>query len=185
MAEIKAELRIDNNSRRIRRNGAIPGVLYGGSGETVHLQIECSDPKPNVKHTLSYIGEGKKEIKEEVMVYSIQRYPIGDKILHIDFLRVNDDTEVMIPVTIKFTGHNKSKAIKTEGAKLVTAVARVKVKCALSKVPKVIEADISHLKVGQTLYAVNLELPAGVELAEKKVIALATMNKPRGGIKES
>lgn len=185
MAElIKAEIRTDNNARRIRRSGAIPVVIYGGGGETIHLQIEGGEPKPNVKHTISYVSD-KKTVKEEVMVYSVQRYPIGDKVLHIDFLRVNDDTSVTIPVTVKFTGQNKSKAIKAEGAKLVTAVARVRVRCTLKQAPKMLEADVSQLKIGQTLYATDLELPAGVELAEKTVLALATMNKPRGGVKEA
>lgn len=183
---IKATIRDDNNARRIRRSGQIPAVIYGGKkGTTIHIQIEGGEPKPNVKHVITYTDAKKKEVSETVMVFSVQRYPIGDKVLHIDFLRVDDKTEVTIPVTVKFSGQNTSKAIKMEGATLGIAAARVKVRCALEKAPKLLEANIGSMKIGQTFFATDLPLPEGVSLAEKSVLALATINKPRGGVKEA
>lgn len=183
--KIKAELRTDGNARRIRRNGATPCIINGGKGETISLQFEGSEPEANIMHEIVYEKDGK-QITENVMVYNVHRYPIGNKVLHIDFLRVNDDTEVTIPVTVRYVGQDRSKAIKMEGATLGVAVSRVKVTCALKLVPSMLEANVSELKIGRTLYATDLPLPKGVKLAnEKIVLALATMNKPRGGVKEA
>lgn len=182
---INAKIRIDNNARRIRRAGEIPAIIYGGKKGTIHVQIEGGEPKANVKHTINYVDEKNKKVSETVMVFAVQRYPIGDKVLHVDFLRVNDDTEVTIPVKIKFVGEDSSKAIKMEGAMLGVATSRVKVRCALKAAPKIIEANITDLKIGQTFFATDLPLPKGVNLAEKTVLAIATMNKPRGGVKEA
>ena len=171
----------------IRRSDEIPAIIYGGDKKlgTVHIQITGGEPKPNVKHKLVYTENGR-EVTESVMVLDVQRRPVGNSVLHIDFLRVDDNTEVTIPVAVRYLGQDKSKAIKMEGASLGIAVSRVKVKCALKDVPKLLEANITNLKIGQTFYATDLPLPQGVRLAnEKMVLAIATMNKPRGGVKEA
>lgn len=183
--EIQAEIRESNNARSIRRAGKTPCIVNGGGKETISLQYTGAEPAPNVKHAIKYKKSGKT-VTETVMVYSVQRHPVGNKVLHVDFLRVDDDTEVTIPVTVKFTGQERSKAIKMEGATLGVAIARVKVTCPLKLVPNLLEADVSELKIGRTFYATDLPLPKGVRLAnEKLVLAIATMNKPRGGVKES
>lgn len=181
--KIEAELRT-KKPNVVRKSGYIPAVVYG-KGETISVQIKGGAPKQNVKHELVYEKDGK-EVKETVMVFAMQRYPVGNQVLHIDFLRVTDETEVTIPVTVKFTGQDKSKAIKMEGATLGVALARIRVVCELAKAPKFLEADMSQLKIGQTFYGRDLLLPEGVSLSkDQNGLALATMNKPRGGVKEA
>ena len=180
---VKATIRTDSNSRRIRASGFIPAEIYGGKHPNVSIQLE-GEPKANTMLSVVYADSKNKEVTETVIVKSVQRYPVGNKVLHIDLLRVNDDSQVVMPVTVKFVGQDKSKAIKMEGATLGIAVSRVKILTPLKSVPKLIQVDVKDMKIGQTLFATDLTLPEGVSLAEKTVLALCTMNKPRGGVKD-
>jgi large subunit ribosomal protein L25 len=157
-----------NESRRLRRAGLVPAVVYGGGREPEGVAF---DPRPlevvllteRGKNTLLHLRVGDRELKRAVLVREIQRHPVTDRILHADFVRVEMDRKTEVDVPIVAVGI--AAGVKNEGGLLEYIHRTVTVRCLPADIPEHIEADVTALHVGQHLEAGELQLPAGVELA--------------------
>ncbi|AWM13439.1 50S ribosomal protein L25/general stress protein Ctc [Flavobacterium sp. NRK F10] len=141
-------------TKAVRDAGMVPCVIYGGS-EPVHFVADERAFKnlvytPNA-HTVVVELEGGKTI--DCILQDIQFHPVNDKILHIDFYRLNDEKEVVMEVPVKVTG--KSPGIMAGGT-LRLNLRRLKVKALPKNLPDFVEADITPLEMGNRLYVTKL-----------------------------
>ncbi len=160
-----------------RKNGLVPAVMYGGS-EVVHFAVT---PK-SVKH-LIYTPDFKvanlnidgKEYK--AILKDAQFNAITDQLIHIDFLRLIENTPIKVEVPLRFKG--VSPGVKL-GGKLLQQMRKIKIKTTPEKLVDELNADISKLDLGQSLRLSEVIVPEGVEImAKNKQTPVALIEIPR------
>ena len=157
-----------NESRRLRRQGMIPAVVYGGGREPESVSV---DPRPidavldseRGKNTLIHLKIGDRELKRFVLIREIQRHPVTDRIIHADFVRVEMDKKVEVAVPLATVG--LPWGVKNEGGLLDLIHRTVAISVLPADIPEKITVDVSELHVGQHIAAGDLKLPEGMELA--------------------
>ncbi|MCU7842636.1 MAG: 50S ribosomal protein L25/general stress protein Ctc [Candidatus Thiodiazotropha sp. (ex Monitilora ramsayi)] len=168
--EITAEARNDTGkgaSRRLRRLGQVPGIVYGAHKEptmislTHHEMVHALESETFYSSLLT-LKLGKK--KETVVLKDLQRHPAKPFILHMDFQRVQADEKIRLHVPIHFVNEDTCPGIKS-GGQASHVMADVEISCLPKNLPEFIEVDMSNLEMGAVLHASELTLPEGVELA--------------------
>jgi large subunit ribosomal protein L25 len=136
------------DAKKHRREGNVPCVLYGGK-----VQIHFVIPEPDLKKVIftpdTFLIDlnvgGKKYV---AILQDIQYHPVGDNILHIDFLQVFDDKPVTVSVPLRFTGTSKGIL---KGGRLVRKYRKIKIKGLISNLPDEIVVDITKLNIGDSI----------------------------------
>lgn len=172
----KREVAGDGACRRLRREGWIPAVVYGGERETIPVQIEKRPLLETFKDggtenrifLLKLLGTDKSR---HAMIRELQIDPISRQILHIDFQRILMDEKIRVKVHVRVAG--TAIGVKNEGGILDFVSRELEVECLPGRIPQEIVADVSALHVGQHLEAGMLTLPEGVVLHDEphKVVA--------------
>ena len=169
-------------SRRMRREGKVPGVVYGSSGAALSIELDHN----TLFHALRKEGVRYSVLDleidgavEQVLVRDVQVHPFKPMILHVDFQRVKADEAITFKVPLKFVGGETSPAVKVGGQRIKAAVFNVKITCLPKDLPNAIEVDVSKLEPSQAFKASQLVLPAGVSLVlgKQKDITLAAAGK--------
>ena len=169
--EIKADLREVQGkgaSRRLRRAGMVPAVLYGGSGESVNLQLEHNDLFHHAQHEAFYshilklIIDGKDQ---RVILRDMQRHPFKPTIMHVDFQRIDENKALTMRVPLHFVNEEQCVGVKTGGGIISHLMTELEISCLPKDLPEYIEVDVSELDVGDALHLADLKIPEGVEVA--------------------
>lgn len=152
-------------SRCLRRSDRLPGVIYGGGKAAQSLSFRHDDILHALEHEAFYssIIELKIDGKsEKAVIKDLQRHAYKPKLVHIDFLRVSDETEIHVHVPLHFVGD--CPAVKLGGV-VNHLMNEVEVICLPKKLPEYIEVDLAELKLDHTIHLSELKLPAGIKLA--------------------
>ena len=153
-----------SNCKQLRNTGKIPAVIYGDKKEPAYIAIEY----PKIVKELSKTGFfstvfslklNKKAIK--VLPREIQTDPLNDKPVHIDFLRVNDESKINISVPIIFINEDKSPGLKSGGV-LNTVRREVDLICKINNIPEKLDADLTNLEVGSVVHMSDIKLQEDV-----------------------
>src|SRR6516165_734755 len=174
MAEIlvSAKTRADrgkNASRRLRREGLIPGVVYGGKGENIAVAV---DPKALQKVLRSEAGRNsilRLDIANEgatnAILKSWQVDPIKEKFLHADFYRIAMDVAIRVTVPIHVTG--EARGVKVDAGILELIMREIEVECLPGDIPERIDVDVTDLGINGALRISDLAAPAKVKILEE------------------
>lgn len=152
------------NARETRRQGRIPGIIYGSKKPEVSISL------PEKELTLEY-GKGHftskiYEIdvngkKEKVIPRDVQLHPVTDRVLHADFQRLDGQETVKVKVKVQFLNIEKSPGLKRGG--VLNRVRRdVELVCPVNAIPEKVEADLSGTQIGDAIHYSHLNVPAGV-----------------------
>ena len=192
--ELEAESRSDNGkgaSRRLRRDGMVPAVIYGGSEEPQSIKLVHSeilkrlDHEAFYSHILTVNIDGKPS---KTILRDMQRHPAKPVIMHMDFMRVDENKPIRVHVPLHFIGADVAPGSKAGGL-----VSHDLVEVALEVLPKhlpeYIEVDISAMEIGDSLHLSDLKLPETgslVELArgEGHDLPIVSIHVRRGGAEE-
>jgi large subunit ribosomal protein L25 len=153
-----------NASRRLRREGMVPAVLYGGDEPSMHLAIQKKDifgilrseSGENTIFKASFDSESR-----DTMIKELQTDPVTDEILHIDLILIAMDKAVRVSVPVVVTG--ESVGVKTEGGFVDLITREVEVECLPGDIPEHIEVDITDLHLHQSIKIEEMTFPEGVE----------------------
>ena len=153
-----------NASRRLRREGKVPAVLYGGDEPSTHLAIQKKDifgilrseSGENTIFMASFDSESR-----DTMIKELQMDPVTDEILHIDLILIAMDKAVRVSVPVVVVG--ESVGVKTEGGFVDLITREVEVECLPGDIPEHIEVDISDLHLHQSIKIEEMTFPEGVE----------------------
>jgi large subunit ribosomal protein L25 len=165
---VNATLREDTGkeaARRIRKDSRIPAVVYGHEFEPILISLDSHDFKVLLRREQGIHGlvdlkiEGKKGGKHTVVVKEVQRHPIKDVVLHVDFQRVKETEKIQTEVPVLY--HGEPEGI-LEGGLLQHYLYGVRVETLPKDLPDRIDLDISGLKLGQSLKISNLPELEGV-----------------------
>jgi large subunit ribosomal protein L25 len=153
-----------NASRRLRREGKVPAVLYGGNQPSTHLSIQKKDIFGILR---SEAGENTifkaatDKVTRDAMIKELQLDPVTDEIIHIDLIQIAMDKTVRVSIPVVVTG--ESIGVKTEGGFVDLVTREIEVECLPGDIPESIEVDISELHLHQSLKIEEMAFPEGVE----------------------
>ena len=172
-------------SRRQRRAGQLPGIVYGGTKDPQPITLDHNELyhllKKEVFHSslLSIEVDGQNET---VILRDTQWHPFKQQVLHIDFQRVAADEKIHVKVPLHFIGGDDSPAVKLGGCIVSAVINDIDVVCLPGNLPEFITVDLSGLEVGHSVHVSELKLPADVELVLRGEgdAVVATALKVRG-----
>lgn len=172
-------------SRRLRRTGRVPGILYGGDDKPLPIDLDHNELFHHLKleafhaSILSMKLDGKKQ---QVLLRDIQMHAYKRQIIHLDFQRVEANQKVHVKVPLHFINAESAPGVKLQGGIVSHVMNDVEVTCLPADLPEFIEVDLKELTAGHSLHVSDLQLPNGVERAlhrgEDPVVATILM--PRG-----
>ena len=176
--EIKGSVRSDlgkKATRELRKNGQVPCVVYGGESVT-HFSAPVEAFRgliytPNI-YIVDLVIDGKAC---KAILKDVQYNCVSDAIEHIDFLEVSDNKPVSIALPVKLSG--LAEGVK-QGGKLVLKIRKIRVKGLISKLPDILEVDVTNLGLGKAIKIQDLSFD-GLELLEAKnnVVAIVKMTR--------
>ncbi len=167
--EVAVKSRTDTGkgaSRRLRREGMVPGIVYGGKGEALPIALDQNDLLAHLDHEAFYshiltLRVGRR--KEQVILKDLQRHPFKPAVSHIDFQRVLADEAIRVHVPLHFSGEDVAPGRKAGGV-ISRQITEVEVECLPASLPEYIEVDISGMDIGDALHFSDLALPGDVTL---------------------
>lgn len=177
-------------SRRLRRlSDKVPGILYGGGVDPVHLSVAHRDLSKAMQEEtfFSQILELSVGDKTQACVLrDVQRHPATDKVQHIDFLRIQEDMPVQMHVPLHYINEDRCVGVKLGGGRIAHNLIEVEVSCLPRDLPEFIAVDVAELEVGSSIHLSDLDLPDGVSIValgmgEDHDIPVASVAARRGG----
>jgi len=169
--ELDAESRSDKGkgaSRRLRREGMVPAVIYGGSEEPQSIKLVHSeilkrlDHEAFYSHILTVNVDGKPG---KTILRDMQRHPARPVIMHMDFMRIDESKPIRVHVPLHFVGADVAPGAKAGG--LVSHdVVEVALEVLPAHLPEYIEVDVSAMELGDILHLTDLKLPESGSLVE-------------------
>jgi large subunit ribosomal protein L25 len=167
-------------TRKIRKVGNIPAVLYGRGVDSVPIKISAKEwdalmrrVRKNVILTMELHGDAGLE-NRPVMIKSIQPGFLGDDVCHIDFLQVSMERTIEIEIPIHLTGI--AKGVINNGI-VEQHLRSIMVECLPTQIPEQIEIDVTNLEIGDSIHVSDISL-SGVKLLEHANVAVVTVIPP-------
>lgn len=155
-------------SRRLRRAGQLPGIIYGGGKDAAPVTLDHNDLfhllKKEAFHS-SLLTAEIDGVKETVVLRDTQWHPYKPQALHIDFQRIDAGQVIHIKVPLHFVNGETSPAVKLRGCLISHIMTEIDIKCLPADLPEFITVDLANLEEGHALHVSHLVLPKGVELA--------------------
>ena len=156
-----------SSSRKLRKAGSIPAVIYGGENDPIKVSIlekditKASEVPGFTTQILNIKVSGEEQ---SVIVKELQRHPATQRVLHADLQRVNPDTKISITVPVRFINEDICIGVKTHGGAIARLINNIDISCLASNLPEYLEVDIAELDVGDSIFLSGLNLPDGVEI---------------------
>lgn len=153
-------------SRRLRREGMVPGIIYGGGTEPQMFAVKHSDLIQHLDHEAfySHILNVKVDGKSErAVLKDLQRHPSKPFVTHVDLLRVKMNESIRMTVPLHFEGEEACVGLKA-GGMLLKAMVDLEVDCLPGDLPEYIAVDISGLEIGDAVHLSQLQVPQGVSI---------------------
>lgn len=165
---VNADVRTDQGkgaSRRLRRDGKLPAIVYGGGDESVSLTLDHNQMIQNAE-TESFYSQiltlNVEDKSMQVIVRDLHRHPYKRLLMHIDFMRVKADELIQISVPLHYMGEEDCVGVKLGGGIINHVETEVLVSCLPKDLPEFIEVDLSELNVGESVHLSDVIFPEGV-----------------------
>lgn len=157
-------------SRRLRITGRTPGIVYGGTGEPVLIEIDHNTLWHAIKKEAFHGAILEMELggkDHKVLLRDLQMHPYKQQVLHIDFQRVEARTRMTVKVPVHYSGEDESPAIKTENCLVNHVLTEMTVSCFPADIPEFIAVDLSGLTKSSSLRVKDVVLPKNVKAVAK------------------
>ena len=174
------------SARAARRAGMVPAVIYGNKQPALGIELEARVIRkiihePGIFSRLLKIAVGGEEIT--VLTRDIQFHPVSDEALHLDFLRVSEDSTIAVAIAVEFINEDKCPGLRIGGT-LNVVRHEVELNCPANNIPEKITIDLEGVKIGESIHISSIELPEGVSpTITDRDFTVATMQSPGGGVK--
>jgi len=162
----KREAKGTGASRRLRRSGQVPGIIYGGDKGAVNIELnhkELYQHLTNEKFHASILTLKLEDAAEEVLLRAFNMHPWRGHVQHIDFQRVSKDRKIHMKVPLHFVNAETSPGVKEQGGVPNHVINELNIICLPDDLPEFIEVDMGHLTIGHSIHVQELKLPKGVE----------------------
>ena len=172
-------------SRRLRRSGKVPAILYGGKQEPRQLTLDHQNLLTLLVNERFYSTILSLKINGETqpaILKDVQRHPAKNQILHLDLQRVLENEKIRMKIPLHFTGASSAPGVKSQGGVVSHLLNEVEVICLPKDLPEYIEVDMSSMVMNEIKRLSDLKLPEGVELvalAHGRDEAIVSIHHPR------
>ncbi len=166
-------------TRRLRRSGRVPGILYGGDGEPLTFSVDARE----LHHALAATGAVLEVVDAgnatPAILKSAQYHPVRGETMHVDLLRVNLDIAIHAVVALELVGGEDSPGVK-EGGVLEQITREVNIEALPTAIPEAITYDVSALEINDTVTLSQVPIPDGIVLLDDPdETVIATLTPPR------
>ncbi len=190
---VAAESRADQGkgaSRRLRREGKVPAIIYGGKDAPTAVAVSANEMFKHLKVEAFYshlltLTLGSQT--QQVVLKDLQRHPVTGLAIHVDFQRVLADQLLKMHVPLHFVGADIAPGVKPGNGIVEHQLNQVEVECLPKDLPEFIEVDLSQLNVNESVHLSQLKLPEGVALVQLKHgndQSVASIHLPRAAVEE-
>ena len=167
---------------RLRRAGLVPGNVYGMDRPSFKVQMHPQRIEEVLRlktgqNTILTLKMANRDVKRDVMIREMQRDPITDKVIHVDFVRIDPTKPVQVPVPVHFEG--TPAGVRTEGGILDVIARELTVSCLPDHIPAQLDIDISELHLNQNASVQDIKLPEGVTILEDESTVLVVVAAPK------
>ncbi len=179
----KREAMGSRSVRRLRREGLVPGVVYGRGVEPLSVAVEQRQLRQVLhsktgEHSLVTLRMGGTDSwQRPALVQAVQHDPLDGHILHVDFhaIRLTERLRVKVPVVL----NGEPVGVKQDGGILEQFLREVEVECLPAEIPAAVECDISALKIGETVHVRDLASPTHARIVSDAAGVIASVQQPK------
>jgi large subunit ribosomal protein L25 len=153
-------------SRRLRRVGKVPGIVYGGDRAPVNIELDHKEILQNLMREAfhaSILTLKLEDQNEQVLLRAFNMHPFKSRVQHVDFQRVSKDKKIHMKVPLHFVNAELSPGVKEQGGVSNHVMNDLDISCLPDDLPEFIEVDLGNLSVGNSIHVRDLALPKGVE----------------------
>jgi large subunit ribosomal protein L25 len=164
-------------SRAVRREGLVPGVVYGDKQGAQMVSLNYRELEPHIQtgRFLSTLVDLEVEGKTiRAIPRDVQFEPIRDFIVHVDFLRLGKASRIAVDIPVHFKGHEASPGIKAGGSLNIVSHT-LSLYCSADFIPDDIVVDITGLQIGDSIHMSDIKLPEGVTAVSRDNVTLCTI----------
>ena len=166
------------STRRLRRSGLVPGVLYGGGGDPVPFSVDARELR-GALHASGAVIELNLDGKSTAAVLKqAQHHPVRGETTHVDFIRVDLSKPIDAVVPVELLGGDEAPGVR-EGGVLDLQLREVTVQALPTSIPESIQLDVAALKIGESVTLADASVPAGVTILNGLDTVAATVLAPR------
>ena len=170
----------EESAHRLRKTGALPGVLYGAGAESVRVQVDAHEFAKSglAGHGAHLIRLRSAEAALDqglALIQEIQGHPVSGKPIHVDFLRVDANKPVTTSIALAFVGKAKGTV---DGGILQPVRRELDVRALPANLPEQIEVDVTALGIHDSIHVADLVLPAGVEAVYQDNFTIVSVLSP-------
>lgn len=155
-----------STARRIRnQRDQVPGVLYGGGEAPIHFTIDYRRIAKAVEDEAFFsqvLSLTLGDMSIQVVLRELQRHPATERVVHVDFLRVQEDRELQVAIPFHFLNEEACIGVKLNGGMVSKNLTEIQVSCLPRDLPEFIEIDLEDLDIGDAVHLSDIELPPGV-----------------------
>lgn len=163
-------------ARKLRRNGLVPGIVYGKGRDSQPLIVNPDDLKHKITGNAIFdltIEDDKQESTDTVMIKDVQRDVLNGKLLHVDFQHISMDEKITVSVPVNLVGD----AIGVQEGGVVQQLLReIEIECLPLDIPDEIEVDISELDLGNSITISDVEVADNIDIVtpmDEVIVSLA------------
>ena len=149
-----------NHTRRLRRSGHVPAILYGHGEKNVNLSIAASEVSSAIRHGAKVV-DIRGAVSDSALIRDVQWDALGSTVIHVDLPRVSADEKVEVTVQVELRGEAPGAR---EGGVVEHVTHEVEIECAVNALPDKLVVSINDLHLNQSITAAQLELPGGAVL---------------------
>jgi large subunit ribosomal protein L25 len=167
---LNAEPRSDSGkgaSRRLRHQGLVPAIVYGGDSDPVQVSIPHNKIFHELEHETIYtqvIELQVGDLTEEVILRDLQRHPYKNKVMHADFYRIDKNKPIKIVVPIHVLNSEDCVGVREDGGMITQVVTEIEIIALPKDLPEYLEIDALELNLGDILHLTDIQVPEGVEI---------------------
>ena len=169
--EVAAQPRSDTGkgaSRRLRRQGLVPGIVYGGRAAPQMIAVRHNELERQLDYEAFYSSLLDLKLDgdtTQVVLKDLHRHPAKRSLLHVDFLRVSRDEKLRLTIPIHFLNEDKCPGVKM-GGQVSHNVTEIEVSCLPADLPEYLTVDMLEMDMGDSVHVSELKLPERVELTQ-------------------
>ena len=157
-----------NAIKKIKKDGLVPGIVYGSQSEPMPLQVEARELTNVLAHASSEhvlveleIADGSQSTNRLALIQEVQHHPLRRELLHVDFHAVSTTEKIISEVPIEAFGD--ALGVRTFGGLLEYSLRTLEVECFPQDLPDIVRVDVTNLNIGEALHVRDIPLPSGVE----------------------
>jgi len=170
-----------NHTRRLRKSGHVPAILYGHGEKNVNLAIAATEVNGAIRHGTKVV-EIRGAVTDSALIRDVQWDAFGSTILHVDLTRVSADEKVVVTVQVELRG--EAPGLR-EGGVVEHVTHEVEIECAVNALPDKLVVSVNELHLGQSVLASDLPLPSGATLLSDADAVIVHVIEPTAEVEDA